>query len=215
MVRTDHASPVRDRRLSGRAAALWLAAGCAVTTVPAGADAAAAARVERPRIDGLTARQEGGRWLVSFRLTGAPSDEDLERVRSGVPLTYRHRIEVRERRSVPLWPSKLLARATVEMTAGYDSLNRRYTLSREVRRKGSPGEPVPADERETPSVETLRSWLAEIEEMSVLEGREGLDPARVRVTVQSTIGRHYVMLLFPARDTVTAEWRAAAPAGGR
>ena len=35
-------------------------------------------------------------------------------------------------RAVPLWPSKVLSRALIETSVGYDSLTRRYELARTI-----------------------------------------------------------------------------------
>ena len=65
----------------------------------------------KPAIDGLNAQLERNRVLVSFRVANGLSDEALEKIHSGIPVTFRHRVELLWRRSFPL-PSKSCSRTS-------------------------------------------------------------------------------------------------------
>jgi hypothetical protein len=202
MVGTVRASGIRARGLKAASLLLLLAAGGAAAG-PVGLG---------PRIEGLVAQPEEDRVIVSFQLAGAPTDEDLERLLSGIPVTYRHRVEVVAPRGVRLWPARLLGRATLETTARYDSLTQRYRLERQLEVKGV-REPV-EELGDSASEEKVRAWLADVQELVVPLVQSDIDAERIRVRVKSTIGRHYVLLLFPAKQTLSAEWRPAERAEG-
>ena len=189
--------------MSGRVVLLLLLGAASATS---SVEVQGAIETRDPRVESLSARRDGARLLVSFRLVDLPSAEELERLHSGIPISYRHRIDVVSRRAP--WPAKLLARAKIEATAEYDSLTKRYRLRREVQlRNGAREIVVEPLERETGSVEEVQAWLTEVESFPVLELCDGLSAERSRVRVQTAFGRRYVMLLFPARRAVGAECR--------
>jgi hypothetical protein len=190
--------------VSRAAAACALAAGCLASAAAMPAADVATEDAQGPRVEDLVAVSEGDRLLVSFRLDGAPDAEEMDRIRSGIALTYRHAIEVVERRALPLWPAKVLGQALVEATAAYDSLNRRYRLERRIRLPGKP-ERVEHARLETDSGEEAIEWLARVDRVAVPLRRPAEASERVRLDVESTIGRRYVLLLFPARERVRAE----------
>jgi hypothetical protein len=78
----------------------------------------------------LTPVIKRGRILVSFRLTGAFT-EDIERaIASGLPISFRYTVELKKVRT--LWVNKRIAKREILTTVIYDNLTERYKLSREV-----------------------------------------------------------------------------------
>ena len=193
MVGTVLESRDRRRRLSAAALAALVVAG----------SAGAAAAASRPRVEGLTAVREAARLVVSFRIAGAPLEEDLERLRSGLPVSYRHRVELVARRT--MWPAKVLSRGTVTSTAVYNSLVRRYSLERIVKIGGRSGPDELTQREETDSAEAVRAWLTEVQALELPGPPDTVDPERLRVKVETAMSRRYVLLLFPSRISVSAE----------
>lgn len=206
MVGDEHAAARRTRRLSGTAVLLLILAGAPPVRSAATSDDRA-----RPHVADLVVVPEADRAAVSYRLAGLPTDEDLERLRSGIELSYRHRVEVVARRSVALWPARVLGRASVEIGAGYDSLTQRYSLRRRIELKGE--KQAIEERRESQSVAEMRAWLAEVQGLSVPVRRAGVADERLRVRVHCTIGRRYVLWLFPTRESLAAEWRPGVEGG--
>jgi hypothetical protein len=171
--------------------------------------ALAAPRAPKPGIVGLGARMDAERALVSFRVDNALTPEAVERIQSGIQVTFKHRIDVVAPRSFPI-PDKTIARTVIRTRTDYDSLTGRYTLIRSIefktRNKGAiePRE----DRRSTESVEEMRRWMTEFDEIDVY------DPARpfslfsgrdLRVRVRSELGRRYLLLIFPSTIDVNAD----------
>ena len=166
----------------------------------------AAKRADEPRIDPLDAQRTGDRIDVSFHVANGFAADTLDKVRSGLPVIHRHRVEVLGRRSVPLWPAKVHARLRIDTSAVYDSLTRRFDLKRSIRigprkKQGS----LVEEHHSTDSVEEVRSWMTEFDVLPALELPEAARAARLRVRVESTLGRRFVLYMFPARLTVSAE----------
>ena len=67
----------------------------------------ASAQSSKPVIEDLSARIEDDRAWVSYDLVGVMDAEVEERIQSGIPVTFRHKLEVLSKRSVLLWPSKV------------------------------------------------------------------------------------------------------------
>lgn len=153
----------------------------------------------KPRIDELEIDRHGNTLRVSFVVSRGLSDDAIERIHSGVTVTYQHRIEVLARRVVPLWPARLVARLRVETEASYDAITRRYELTR---RLWVGTEQRGVDHDSTESLEAVRTWMTELDELPELTLP---DSPRLKLRIESALGRRYVLLVFPARVLASAE----------
>ncbi len=161
----------------------------------------------RPQIEGLAGRLVGDRVVVSYRVVGGLSEEAEEWIDSGLPVTFRHRIEIVVKRGFPMLIDKVRARLVIETTAHFDALTRRYQLVRHTEVKGRQKKLAPpvAETRSTESREEMRAWMTELEEIEILEPARETDGDNLQVRVESSVGRRYVLLIFPARVTAGAE----------
>lgn len=176
--------------------------GLAVTAVlEAGAES------PRPAIEGLLLERDDTGIRVSFRLTGAFNDDVLERVHSGMRLSFEHRIVLLGKRAVPLFPRVTLARTVVVTTVQYDSLTRRYDLERRTVGKDWPEQEAPPErfeQRATPSRQEMESWMSEIVGVALPDPPDsGDDPLKIRV--RTDLGMRFLLLFLPWPNTVTAE----------
>jgi hypothetical protein len=188
--------------LTGRIAAAVLPLILAV------APAEAAKQSDEPRIEALEVERLDDRVVVSFRVTNGLTADALDRIRSGLPVAQRHKVEVVGRRAVSLWPAKVYRRLRIDTAAVFDSLTRRYELTRKIevlpRKKKQP--PVLAEEHHaTDSIEEVRSWMTEFQELPTIELPASALTSRLRVRVESMLGRRFVFYMFPARLKVSAE----------
>ncbi len=160
----------------------------------------------KPRLELSEARRAGGHAAVSFRLANVLGAEALEQMRSGVPVVYRHRVEVLGRRTAP-WPSKEHASMRIVTSAVYDSLTQRYELLRsiELGKRRNRDRPPLEERTQTESIEEMRVWMTEFDQLPALELPETARDAQLRVRVRSILGRRYVLFLFPSRIDVSAE----------
>jgi hypothetical protein len=171
-------------------------------------NAAAAEKDTRPTVEGLTALRSGDRAVVSYRVANGLSEEALERIDSGISVIFRHRIEIVSKRAFPLIPDKVRARVVVETTAEYDALTKRYALLRriEVRSRQKKLSPPPDEQTQTTlSQDEMRAWMTELREVEVFDPARRLEGERLRVRVESEVGRRYLLLIFPASLTASAE----------
>jgi hypothetical protein len=164
----------------------------------------------QPAIAELSARLEDDRALISFRLTGAMDDEREELIHSGIPVVFRHRLEVRSRRTftgIPM-PPRLLARTIVETRVEYDSLTRRYDLMRRIQHMTRNKKDRPPTEEQrliTESLEEMRVWMSELSEISIFDPSRALRGEKLRVNVEVSLGRRYILMIFPATISMSAE----------
>lgn len=172
----------------------------------AAATTEAAKRNDEPRIDPLDVRRIGDRIDVRFHVANGLPADTVERIRSGIPVAHRHRVEVLGRRAVPLWPAKVHARLRIDTSAVYDSLTRRFDLQRSIRVGLRKKNATVVEERDsTDSIEEVRAWMTEFDTLPPLELPEAARGSRLKVRVESTLGRRFVLYMFPARLTVSAE----------
>lgn len=187
---------------------LWCALALSLLVTPL--HAARQSGEGKPTIDGLSARREDDHALISFRLIGAIDEEREELIHSGIPVVFRHKLEVRSKRTftgIPM-PPKLLARTIVETRVEYDSLTRRYDLMRRIEHKTRHKKDTPPTEEErliTESLEEMRAWMSELSEISVFDPSRSLTGEKLRVNVEVSLGRRYILLIFPATISTSAE----------
>jgi hypothetical protein len=172
----------------------------------AGAALWTAALAATPAIDGLLARWDGPRIRVSYRVLGGLTADGLERIHSGIPVRFRHRIELRAGRGL-LLPARELGRTVVETLVEYDSLTQQYRLRRESRLHRGSAEPI-VDETVTDSRAVMEEWMSQLADVPLEPVvQRSWDEARVRVDV--TLDRRWVLLVFPstvdASDAVDIE----------
>lgn len=172
----------------------------------AGSPVPGAADQEGPAIEGLTIARENGDVTVSFEVVRGFTEEDLNRVHSGIPLKFQHRAEIMGKRILGMFNRKMLSRTVMTTTVQYDTLTRRYELTREVRGKSWPKDaelPDRVEEVTTTSVDEMQAW------MTVIDGLALPDPPdvaeRVKIKVRSELGKKFVMLVFPSNYMVYAE----------
>ena len=176
-------------------------------TVPARTEADPPEKV-RPQIEGLSVRAEGDRTWVSFRVTGAISAELEERIQSGLPVTFKHRLEVKVKRGFPVMFDKTVARTVVETRVTYDSLTQRYELQRTIEqrmRKKNQRPPTEEQRRVTGSAEEMRAWMETLEDVPVFDPARKLEDEKLWARVEVNLGRRYFMWVFPTSHFVSDE----------
>jgi len=164
---------------------------------------------DKPGIEGLTARFDDDRLLVSFQLVNGMPEEVLERIHSGIPVGFRYRIEVVRRRFL-LWPAKELAKAWVDVEASYSSLTLQYTLKRSLRLVAAKKRDIPEPEvqqRTTTSLDEMRAWMTELSDVPVHNPSRDMEGEALKLRVESNLGRRYVWLVFPSSIGASAELR--------
>lgn len=162
----------------------------------------------KPRVDGLTALFDGERFLVSYRLEEAFTPEVEERVHSGIPVKFKHRLEIKLKRGFPAMTDKVLSRVVVESGVKYDTLTRRYELWRTIeqrpRKKGR--EPASEEQRKaTDSLEEMRAWMTTLSQVPLPDPAREQTDGRLRIRVVVTLGRSYFMWIFPTTDSISEE----------
>lgn len=162
---------------------------------------------ERVRVADLEVERGSEAVEIAYRLEGTIPDDVVERLRAGISVTFRHRVDLVVRGAVLIAPNRLADRREIETTATYDSLTKQYTLERVVR-SGDPDRvgPPAIERRTTDDVEAVRAWMTEVSGVTLsLAGLSAPEIRRGRVRVSSVLGRRYVLWVFPASISAGAE----------
>jgi len=186
----------------------WAAVSCLAAAAALSASAGGEAGNGKPSIEDLEVALSGERVVVSFRLVGGLDDEALERIHSGIALTFRHRLDVVAKRAMPLVPAKVLARSRVASTVEYDSLTRRYHLYRSVEHESDVKKlapPIDETTATTNSLDEVRSWMTEFRDLLVYDPSRTFPERELRIRVRSSLSRRYVMWIFPSTVSASAE----------
>ena len=121
-----------------------------------------------PEIADLTVRTEGEDLWASYRLEGCLPEEVMERIQSGIPIRFRHKIEAVEKRPGLFAADRVFARTLIETRVEYDSLTQRYQLNRtlEVRSRQKRRAPPPAsDQMVTGSIDEMQEWMTRVNDV--------------------------------------------------
>jgi len=182
------------------AMSLLLCALAATAPVPA-ADSST-----RPRVTNLQVERAGDKLLVSYSLEDVVTEEMTENIAAGIPLRFRHRVEVTTRHWLPLWPRGTVASATVETTLVYDSLTHLYGLSRviEASSRGKGKSQPETQEASTVLESEARAWMTQVQEFPLLDLSTLPADVTARVRVESALGRKWIVLV-PTRRIVAAD----------
>ncbi len=116
--------------MSARRLSRTLRATAAGLVVLAGAVSRTAAQEPPPEaeIRSLSAECRGGHLLVSYHLQGGMTEVNLERLLGGLEVRFVHELKVQTRRG--LFGGATLLETTLETTVTYDTLAKRWTLTR-------------------------------------------------------------------------------------
>jgi hypothetical protein len=205
---TDPCGPISPawRRFLGVVLALTLVGSLVLGAADPEEPAIEEPEVEGPAIEGLTITRDNGDVTVSFEVVRGFTEEDLNRVHSGISLEFNHRAEIMGKRILGMFNRKMLSRTVMITTVQYDTLTRRYDLTREVRGKSWPKDaelPDRVDEATTTSVDEMQAWMTAIDGLPLPDPPDVAE--RVKVKVRSELGKKFVMMVFPSNYTVYAE----------
>ena len=160
----------------------------------------------RPAIDAVQVDHDEAGIRVSYRVVGAFNDEVLEKVKSGMRLSFEHRAVLLGQRVGGVFPRATLAKTVVVTTVSFDTLTQRYELERKVIGKGWPKTEVPPDHVEqssTSSREEMETWMTSIGEIPL---PSPADPTGTfKVKLKTDLGLRFLLMILPWPKTVTAE----------
>lgn len=173
-------------------------------------DVGARQRVEpEPEIADLTFRADGEEVWTSYRLEGCLPEEVMERIHSGIPIRFRHKVEMVEKRPGLFAADRVFARTLIDTRVQYDSLTQRYQLNRtlEVRSRQKRAEPPPtSDQMVTGSIDEMQAWMTLATDVPLSDpSRPFPQDVDLHVRVEVSLGRHWFLLIIPTTESITAE----------
>jgi hypothetical protein len=172
--------------------------------------AGARQRVEpEPEIADLTFRADGEDVWTSYRLEGCLPEEVMERIHSGIPIRFRHKVEMVEKRPGLFAADRVFARTLIDTRVQYDSLTQRYQLNRtlELRSRQKRAAPPPtSDQMVTGSIDEMQSWMTIATDVPLSDpSRPFPQDVDLHVRVEVSLGRHWFLLIIPTTESITAE----------
>jgi len=161
-----------------------------------------------PTIVNMEARRVEGRAVIQFELEGVVDEEMLEQIHSGIAVKFRHRVELIAPKRFLLSPRNVVARSVIETRVAYDALTERYELKRrtELKKPQRKGAAPPYEEiSSTSDIEAVLQWMTRCSDVVLFDSEKPLPEIELRVRIESSIGRKFVLWLFPARIAVRAD----------
>jgi hypothetical protein len=160
----------------------------------------------RPAVDALEVGQRDDGILVSYRITGALTEEVRERIDAGMKLSFQHRAVLLGPRVATIFPRQVIAKTLVITTVSFDSVTDRYELERRIVGKSWPKTETAPDRVEhnnTSSLEEMEAWMTSVREIPLPDPPEREGGFKVRV--KTDLGLRFLLMILPWPKTVTAE----------
>lgn len=128
-----------------------------------------------------------------MRLEGAFQEEIVEKIQSGLPVTFRYTLEVTRPRGLV---GSVLSRRVIEVTVEHDSLTRQYRLTRTL--DGESPQTTATDKEEE-----MRRWMTELPRIRLPQSPDGLPfPAGAVIRARCRLSSGFVLVFFPyAQET--------------
>lgn len=167
--------------------------------------APAALALDAPGVVVDELRLTDGATEVRYHLTGAFDEETIERLHSGLEISFRHRVELLAPRRWVLFRMlgrRVAAEASLETRVSYDAVTESYALLRE--RAGEP------ERRATDSFDEVRAFMTRPEPIELRHDLGAAARDRLLVNIEVVVGRRYLAWLIPAPRTLR-ERRPLAP----
>ncbi|HEY7058220.1 MAG TPA: DUF4390 domain-containing protein [Vicinamibacterales bacterium] len=133
-----------------------------------------------------------GRVYVSFKLAEGLTDEVSEAIHSGLTITFSYDVDLK--RSAAVWFDRTIASTTVSASVKYDTLTRRYSVTRAYDGRIGSAE-------STESEDVVRGWLTSFDRLPLFS-TDGLEPNAeyyLRVRVRTT-PRFALLFFWPWGD---------------
>jgi hypothetical protein len=143
---------------------------------------------EGAEIRDLQVRNSPTDLFVSFRLYGGFTPEIREQIHSGLPVTFRHYVEIVKHRAA--WFDDTLVKKKISTTVTYDTLTRQYRLTRDVNE-----EMVETTVTDRP--EEMELFMSSVERQRLCDPSELPGDRRLALRVKSRIRRRFVFFFIP------------------
>jgi hypothetical protein len=127
----------------------------------------------------VTPLARDGRVYVSFKLAEGLTEEVSEAIHSGLTITFSYDVDLK--RSAAVWIDRTIASSTVAASVKYDTLTRRYSVTRSYDGRIGSAESTESDD-------VVRGWLTTFERLPLFT-TDGLEPNAeyyLRVRVRTT-----------------------------
>ena len=146
----------------------------------------AVAAPEEPMVVDLKVELRDGAWFASFDLEDGFSERILDRIASGLPVTFRAFVEVRRKGVI----RTKLGEQVIDVTADLDSLTKQYRLSREL-----DGHVIGSSATE--KEEEMRRWMTETRDLDLGPPPAGCDTDAPFVRVKIRVESGFKLVFFP------------------
>jgi len=165
---------------------------------------ASVARAEEPaRLTDLRAVLTDSGWEAQVRLEGAFEDEIVEKIESGLAVTFRYKIDVLRARGLV---GSMLSRREIEVTVEHDTLTHQYRLTRTL--DGENPQSTATDKEEE-----MRRWMTELQRVRLPLPQDGLPfPPDAVIRARCRLSSGFVLVFFPyAKETPWLKLNLHAP----
>lgn len=141
------------------------------------------------RVRELSIKNSDDFVTVSFKITGAFTEEIIEKVHSGIDISFSHVIKIYKRNPVFFYRKKLIERVILT-TVEYDTLTKQYALRKEI----------DGDEMETmitENLEEVEKWMTEIDHFKVEEISKIKGKKNFFLKVRTSLAPNFLLFFIP------------------
>ncbi len=141
------------------------------------------------RVRGLSIKNSDEFVTVSFKITGAFTEEIIEKIHSGIEISFKHAIKIYKKNPVFFYRRTIVERIILT-TVEYDTLKKQYTLRKQI--DEDVGETMLTD-----NLEEVERWMTEINHFKVGKVSRMKGKKNYFLKVRTSLAPNFLLFFIP------------------
>ncbi len=141
------------------------------------------------RVKGLVIKNSDDFVTISFKVTGAFTDEIIEKIHSGIEISFKHVIKIYKKTPI-LFLRRTIAERVILTTVEYDTLKKQYFLKKTLDRKE-------VNTMVTDNLEEVEKWMTEFHHFKVGEISKIKGKKNYFLKVRTSLAPNFLLFFIP------------------
>lgn len=141
------------------------------------------------RVRELSIKNSDDFVTVSFNITGAFTDDIIERIHSGIEISFKHAIKIYKKNPVFFYRRTIIERVIVTAVE-YDTLTKQYTLKKQI-------DESDVETLLTDDLEEVEKWMTEIEHFKVGEVSRIKGKKNYFLKIRTSLAPNFLLFFIP------------------
>jgi hypothetical protein len=141
------------------------------------------------RVRGLTIKNSDEFVTISFKITGAFTEEIIERIHSGIEISFKHAIKIFKKNPVFFYRRTIVERVILT-TVEYNTLTKQYTLKKQI-------DESDVETMLTDDLDEVEKWMTEIDHFKVEEVSRIKGKKNYFLKIRTSLAPNFLLFFIP------------------